>query len=245
MNILEVSDVEYKYQTKEGEVVALENLSFNVEEGEFFTIVGPSGCGKTTILSLLAGVYAPTVGSVVFPKADGEANIGYMLQRDLLFPWRTIWENVCLGLEIRKALTKENKEYARSLLQKYGLGSFEDAMPKELSGGMKQRVALIRTLAQKPDILLLDEPTSALDYQSRLKLSEDIHRIIKKENKTAVMVTHDISEAIALSDRLIVLSKRPAKVVAEINANFGTSPKQKREMAEFPKMFEKIWGLLG
>ncbi|MFI3166083.1 MAG: ABC transporter ATP-binding protein [Bacillota bacterium] len=245
MNILEVRDVEYKYQAEAGEVLALRGLNFSVSEGEFFSIVGPSGCGKTTILSLIAGIYAPTSGEISFPTlCDGEKNIGYMFQRDLLFPWRTIWQNVCLGLEIKGTLTDENKEYAHGLLKKYGLGSFENSYPRQLSGGMKQRVALIRTLAQSPDLLLLDEPTSALDYQSRLKLSNDIFNIIKKEKKTAIMVTHDISEAISLSDRLIVLSKRPACVVETYKTDFAPSPTQKRENVEFSKMFEKIWGKL-
>ncbi len=245
MNILEFRDVEYKYQAEAGEVLALRELDFSVSEGEFFTIVGPSGCGKTTILSLIAEILKPTSGEVVFPTLGGkEKNIGYMFQRDLLFPWRTIWQNVCLGLEIKGILTEENKAYAHKLLQKYGLGSFENAYPRQLSGGMKQRVALIRTLAGSPDLLLLDEPTSALDYQSRLKLSSDIFNIIKKEKKTAIMVTHDISEAISLSDRLIVLSNRPACVLETYKTDFAPSPMEKRENAEFSHMFEQIWGKL-
>ncbi len=245
MNILEVRDVEYKYQAEAGEVLALRGLDFAVSEGEFFSIVGPSGCGKTTILSLIAGIFKPTGGEVIFPTlGEAEKNIGYMFQRDLLFPWRTIWQNVCLGLEIKGGLNEENVEYAHTLLKKYGLASFESCYPRQLSGGMKQRVALIRTLAQSPDLLLLDEPTSALDYQSRLKLSNDIYNIIKKENKTAIMVTHDISEAISLSDRLIVLSKRPASVLETYKTDFAASPTEKRENAEFSRMFEKIWGKL-
>lgn len=245
VNILEVNDVEYKYQTKQGEVVALKDLSFAVEEGEFFSIVGPSGCGKTTILSLIAGIYSPTSGEIRFPTIHSASrNIGYMFQRDLLFPWRTIWQNICLGLEIKGILNDETKGYARSLLKKYGLAAFENSFPRELSGGMRQRVALIRTLAQSPDLLLLDEPTSAIDYQSRLKLSADIFKIIKREKKTAIMVTHDISEAIALSDRLIVLSKRPASVIETCRTDFADSPNAKRENSEFSHMFEKIWGKL-
>lgn len=245
LNILEVIDVEYKYQTIASEIIALKGLDFSVAEGEFFSIVGPSGCGKTTILSLIAGIYQPTSGEIKFPTlGEKQQNIGYMFQRDLLFPWRTIWENITLGLEIKGILCQESEDYARSLLKKYGLLAFENSYPRELSGGMRQRVALIRTLAQKPDLLLLDEPTSAIDYQSRLKLSADIFKIIKRENKTAVMVTHDISEAISLSDRLIVLSKRPAYVVETYRTDFAPTPFEKRENPQFAGMFEKIWGKL-
>ena len=245
LNIIKIEDVEYKYQTPKGEVQTLKNLTFSVKEGEFFSIVGPSGCGKTTILSLLAKIYTPTKGIITYPSAvDDKLNIGYMFQRDLLFPWRNIIENVTLGLEIKKNLNEETMNFAKNLLVKYGLGGFEKNYPSELSGGMKQRVALIRTLAQNPDLLLLDEPTSSLDYQSRLKLSDDLFKIIKNEKKTAIMVTHDISEAIALADRVIVLSKRPATVVDEIDTNFGDDPTKKRENEKFPKTFERIWNHL-
>ncbi len=193
--ILTISNLEKSFHTRDGEIKALESVSFDVEEKEFISIVGPSGCGKSTILSILAGLEEKSNGNISFLK---NYTIGYMLQNDSLFEWRTVLDNCLLGLEINKKLTKENKEYVIHLLKTYGLEEFMNEYPSRLSGGMRQRVALIRTLATKPDILLLDEAMSALDYQSRLAISDDIYRIIKQEGKTAIMVTHDIAEAISL-----------------------------------------------
>lgn len=240
--ILSFNDVGYTYHSEGGEVKAVERLSFGVERGQFVSIIGPSGCGKTTILSLAAGLITPTLGEVV----RGEVEFGYMLQKDALFPWRTVEENIFLPLEIKKKNTPKMRAAAKNLAEKYGLGEFLKKKPTELSGGMRQRVALIRTLAAQPDILLLDEPFSALDYQTRLKVCDDVQGIIKGEKKTALLVTHDMSEAIALSDRVIVLSARPATVVAAHDITFGGgSPKKRRECEEFSHTFELLRSELG
>ena len=189
--ILEVKDICKTYQAQNGEIEALKDISFDVNEGEYISIIGPSGCGKSTLLSIIAGLECKTSGEIYI---DGK--IGYMLQKDNLLEWRTIYNNVLLGLEIQKNITAENKAYVEELLKKYGLYEFKDKYPSQLSGGMRQRVALIRTLAIRPKVLLLDEAFSALDYQTRLMVTEDIYKILKNENITALMVTHDISEGI-------------------------------------------------
>lgn len=189
--VLEIKDICKTYQSENGEIEALKNISFDVKEGEYVSIIGPSGCGKSTLLSIIAGLESKTSGET---SINGE--IGYMLQKDNLLEWRTIYKNVLLGLEIQKSDTPENRKYVEELLKKYGLYEFKDKYPTQLSGGMRQRVALIRTLAIRPNILLLDEAFSALDYQTRLMVTEDIFKILKNENITALMVTHDISEGI-------------------------------------------------
>lgn len=240
--MLEFKDVRYIYHSKDGETVALDNLNFSVEKGQFVSVIGPSGCGKTTILSLAAGLLTPSCGKVL--RSGDE--FGYMLQRDALFPWRTVKDNIFLPLEIKKRNTPENRQNAIALAEKYGLGDFLNKTPNQLSGGMRQRVALIRTLAAGPEILLLDEPFSALDYQTRLEVCDDVQAIIKNEKKTALLVTHDISEAIALSDKVIVLSARPAKVIAEhVIAFGGNTPKCRRESSEFAVTFEILRKELG
>lgn len=189
--VLEIKNICKTYQAPNGEIDALKNISFDINEGEYISIIGPSGCGKSTLLSIIAGLETKTSGEIYI---DGK--IGYMLQKDNLLEWRTIYNNVLLGLEIQKNNTLENREYVEKLLKKYGLYEFKDKYPRQLSGGMRQRVALIRTLAIRPKILLLDEAFSALDYQTRLMVTEDIYKILKNENITALMVTHDISEGI-------------------------------------------------
>ncbi len=216
-------------------------MNFSVDDGQFVSVIGPSGCGKTTILSLCAGILTPSSGEVI--RGDGE--FGYMLQRDALFPWRTVEENIFLPLEVKKRNTREMRERAVSLAEKYGLKDFLKKSPSQLSGGMRQRVALIRTLAAGPETLLLDEPFSALDYQTRLEVCDDVQSIIKSEKKTALLVTHDISEAIALSDKVVVLSARPASVVAEHKIDFALTPKSRRQNANFSKTFEILRGELG
>lgn len=238
MKVLELKNVNKVFYSKTQETQAVQNLSFDVNEGEFVSIIGPSGCGKTTILSLVCKLIAPTSGEV---NVAG-SNVGYMLQRDQLFEWRTIEKNVYLGLEIQHKLTAENKQHADSLLKKYGLWEFRKHYPNELSGGMRQRAALIRTLATDPDLLLLDEPFSALDFQTRLEVCDDVYAIIKSEKKTALLVTHDISEAISLSDRIVVLTARPATVLAvhEPDLNYLPSPLKRRESPDFSKQFELL-----
>lgn len=245
--ILEIKNVSLTYQTMQDEIEAIKDLSFHLNEGDFLSIIGPSGCGKTTVLSLIAGLLSPTKGEILLEgkKADCSNNLGYMLQKDELFPWRTIEKNVFLPLEIKGINTEENRKYALDLLDKYGLSSFKKSYPDQLSGGMRQRVALIRTLAFRPKLLLLDEPFSALDYQTRLSVCDDVYKIIKAEKKTAVLVTHDISEAISMSDIIIVLSARPAMVKSIYTPTLeGELPIKRRESKEFSYYFEKLWGEL-
>lgn len=237
--IVSLDNVSLRYHSVSGETPAVSHLNLEVLPGEFICIVGPSGCGKSSILSMLAGLLSPSEGSI---RIDGE--IGYMLQKDYLLEWRSIRSNALLGLEIQKKLTKENIEYVDTLLEQYGLGDFKEHYPYQLSGGMRQRVALIRTLAVRPDILLLDEPFSALDYQTRLSVSDEIGSIIRKEGKTAILVSHDISEAISLSDRVVVLSGRPARLkkIYPIQLSIEEySPMKAREALEFREYFNAIW----
>lgn len=236
--VLKFERVEMRYHTKNGETVAVKNLSFSVKQGEFLAVVGPSGCGKTTLLSLAAGLLKPSAGKI----ENGGVTFGYMLQKDELFPWRTIEKNVFLPLEIQRRNTPERRQKVLSLAEKYGLKDFLKSFPRELSGGMRQRAALIRTLAAEPDVLLLDEPFSALDYQTRLNVCDDVYRIIKSEKKTAVLITHDISEAVSVADEAIVLSRRPATLVAEYALPFGEeTPLKRRENPAFPLWFERLW----
>ena len=243
--ILAFDGVRMMYHTRTKETLAAENMSFSIYEGEFVAVIGPSGCGKTTVLSLSAGLLSPSAGSVCVRGKKvhrGMPCFGYMLQKDELFPWRTVEQNLFLPLEIKKMNTPENRKRALSLAEKYGLGGFLKSMPDQLSGGMRQRAALIRTLAAQPEILLLDEPFSALDYQTRLNVCDDVYNIIRSEKKTAMLVTHDISEAISVADRILVLSARPAHVVAVHELNFGdTVPLKRREMPEFSRWFETLW----
>ncbi len=246
MSIVEVENLSLNYQSIKDETSAINNVNFKIEQQEFVSIVGPSGCGKTTILSLIAGLIKPTTGKVVVAnkKPSPKENLcGYMFQRDNLLPWRNIEKNIFLGLEIKKQLTKEKKEYAIKLAEKYGIKDFLKKYPNELSGGMRQRVALIRTLALKPELLLLDEPFSALDYQTRLNLCDDIFNIIKGENKTAILVTHDIQEAISMSDKIIVLTKRPAEIKSVHNLDFDKTltPFERRNSSKAKKLFSTIW----
>lgn len=240
--ILQFKDVDYTYHTLNGETQALKGLNFAILRGQFVSVIGPSGCGKTTILSLAANLLQPTGGEVI----RGGGDCGYMLQRDALFPWRTVEGNIFLPLEIRGEKSAEQKEMALSLAEKYGLKDFLKKKPAQLSGGMRQRVALIRTLAAGAELLLLDEPFSALDYQTRLEVCDDVQSIIKNEHKTALLVTHDISEAIALSDKVIVLSARPARVIAEHEITFGDgTPKSRRNSGQFARTFEVLRDELG
>ncbi|WP_317854074.1 ABC transporter ATP-binding protein [Chakrabartyella piscis] len=237
--IVSLEDVSLHYHSKNGETPAVSHLNLEVFQGEFLSIVGPSGCGKSSLLSMLSGLLKPSSGTI---SIDGE--IGYMLQKDHLLEWRTVKENALLGLEIKGMLTPENTSYVEHLLEQYGLGAFMEQYPSQLSGGMRQRVALIRTLAIHPDILLLDEPFSALDYQTRLTVSDEIGSIIRKEKKTAILVSHDISEAISLSDRVVVFSARPATIknIHTIELSIGEhSPMQTREAPEFREYFNRIW----
>lgn len=249
--VLKFDNVSLIYHTKDGETLALEDVNFSVYEQEFVAIVGPSGCGKTTILSLIAGILKPSSGHIYLDghdvnekKKTSEVDIGYMFQRDQLFDWRTIWKNVTIGIEIQKR-KKDTELLTRvsNLIDKYGLGNFRNSKPTELSGGMRQRVALIRTLALDPKILLLDEPFSALDFQTRLNVCDNVSEIISNEEKTAILVTHDISEAVSLADRVIILSTRPGTVkkIVDIDLKeFGT-PLKRRESKKAHDYFDEIW----
>lgn len=245
--ILTLQNINYSYHSLQGETLALTDISFTVYEGEFIAIVGPSGCGKSTLLSIIARLLEPGSGTITIQNPDGSIHyphIGYMLQRDYLFEWRTVYENVMLGLELNKKKTKENTDYVDLLLKEYGLYDFKDKKPSELSGGMKQRAALIRTLALRPQILLLDEPFSALDYQTRLQVSGDIGNIIHRTKKTAILVTHDLSEAISLADRVLILSKRPARIKKDLPIVL-TKPSDSliasRNAPEFSSYFNILW----
>ncbi len=243
--VVEVEHVDLIYQDQSAETLALRDLSFSVTAGEFISIVGPSGCGKTTVLSLLAGIFPPTAGTVrlSIDDAGASAQVGYMLQRDHLFDWRTVEENVLLGLEVKRMLTAERRAHALELLERYGLGAFRAHHPRQLSGGMRQKVALIRTLAFDPALLLLDEPFSSLDFQTRLRLSDEVYGIIKGEQKTAVLVTHDISEAVSMSDRVLVFTARPARLLSEHRMDFDPlePPLKRRNDPRFPGHFNAIW----
>ena len=244
---LEVRGVSYSYHSLEGETLALSDISFSVESGQFLSIVGPSGCGKSTLLSLLCGLLLPDQGEILLdgaPLSRDMSTVGYMLQKDHLFEWRTILSNVSLGLEIQKRMDSDSLKTLREMLNTYGLKGFEYSKPSELSGGMRQRAALIRTLLLDPELLLLDEPFSALDYQTRLTVSDDIGQIIRRSGKTALLVTHDLSEAVSLADRVIVLSKRPATVLCIVPVSFNLendTPLNRRNAPEFKTYFNQIW----
>lgn len=244
--MIALEHVALTYQSPDGEIEALRDVSFEMEEGEFVGIVGPSGCGKSTLLSLISGLEPPTGGQILVdgkPVTAPSGRVGLMPQRDQLFEWRTIWGNVTLGLELRGEKDPAQYERVRALLEQYGLGAFAQKRPSQLSGGMRQRCALIRTLAMQPKILLLDEPFSALDYQTRLSVSADIHAIIRQEHKTALLVTHDISEAISLSDRVVVLSRRPAvvKSIHDLGSLRDLQPMERRDAPSFRTFFNAIW----
>ncbi len=245
--VLELKNIYYSYHTPEGETPALKDISFSLNKGEFIAIVGPSGCGKSTLLSLVAGLLLPEDGSIKIngkPQLESTTNVGYMLQHDELFEWRNIYHNVLLGLEVQHMMTAKTRQKASELLDNYGLGNFKKSRPSELSGGMRQRAALIRTLVLDPEILLLDEPFSALDYQTRLNVSDDIGQIIRKEEKSALLVTHDLSEAISLADRVIILTKRPAAILQTIPLIFNLendTPLNRRNSPEFKTYFNLIW----
>ena len=245
--ILKVEGLSKRYQNKDGEILALEDINFNIKNGEFVSIIGPSGCGKSTLLSIIAGLEEKSKGHIFIEGEETfgkNTNIGYMLQRDCLLEWRNVLSNAMFGLEIQKKINNENKNYVENLLKKYNLYDFKDKYPSELSGGMRQRVALIRTLATNPKILLLDEAFSALDYQTRIMVTNDIYKILKKEKITALMVTHDIAEAISMSDRVIVLTKRPGRIKKIYNIDFkmeNKTPLNCRENIKFTEYFNTLW----
>ena len=240
-NILKIKNISKNYFTDKEEIEAIRDITLDIRKGEFIAIVGPSGCGKSTLLNIIGGLDNKSSGEIIF--TNNNCKIGYMFQQDCLFDYLSILDNCMLGLKIEKIDTKENRDRVIELLNNYGLENFINSSPRNLSGGMKQRVALIRTLATNPDILLLDEPFSALDYQTRLSVSDDVYKIIKKENKTTIMITHDIAEAISMADRVVVLSKRPSviKVIYNINLTDKSTPINNRTCKEFNKYYQTIW----
>lgn len=245
--VLKLANITKTYQDENGETLAIKDFSYSFKKGKFTSIVGPSGCGKSTLLSIICGLENPSSGTIYMDNSklnSKNCNIGYMLQRDYLLDWRTVYKNVLLGLEIRKMLTSEAKEYAEDLLRKYGLYEFKDKFPAQLSGGMRQRVALIRTLATNPNVLLLDEAFSALDYQTRLSVTDDVYKIIKAENIVTIMVTHDIPESISMSDEIIVLTKRPAEIKSIHTIDFemeNRTPLTCRDNPKFSYYFDIVW----
>lgn len=245
--LLEFFSVNYIYHTISCETHSLKNISFKLYKNEFISFVGPSGCGKTTLLNLIAGLLPLSSGRIEMngkPMDSSDINIGYMLQKDHLLEWRTIYKNLTLGLEIQHKLDKQHLTIIEELLKTYGLWDFRNAYPRQLSGGMRQRAALIRTLALSPDILLLDEPFSALDYQTRLNVSDDIGSIIKEKGISTLLVTHDLEEAISMADRVIILSKRPGAIIADIPIKLSIdnrTPKTSRNAPEFNNYYNQIW----
>ncbi len=238
-NLLSIKNVSKVYHTPKGEITAIKNISLNVEEGDFIAIVGPSGCGKSTLLSILNGQEDASNGEIDYHHKT----IGYMLQEDALFDWLNVLDNCLIGLKIKGKLNEERKKYVINLLNKYGLKDFIYSYPRNLSGGMRQRVALIRSLAIKPDILLMDEPFSALDFQSRLNISNDVYNILKAEHKTLIIVTHDISEAVTLCNKVVVLSKRPSQIKNIYNINFDENilPSKRRNTSLFNDYYQLVW----
>ncbi len=238
--IIKVNDLCQNFYSKEGELQVLKNINFSLQQGEILALLGPSGSGKSTILNILTKLLKPTSGDVVI-----NGKIGYMFQRDHLLEWRSIMDNITIGLEIQKNKDPKAMERVEELLKTYDLWDFRNMYPKELSGGMRQRVALIRTLSVNPDVLLLDEPFSALDYQTRLLVSDDVYKIIKNEGKSAILVTHDISEAIAMGDKVAVLSKRPSTIKSEYDIDLGLgeskTPFESRKVPKFQTYFDLLW----
>lgn len=240
MKLINITNLSKTYHTKEKEILSIDDISLDINESEIISIVGPSGCGKSTLLNTLTNLEIPSIGEI---SANKPLILGYMMQNDALLPWLTVKNNALLGLKLQHKLTNENINYVDKLLKKYGLYEFKDNYPDNLSGGMRQRLALIRTLAIKPNILLLDEPFSKLDIDSRITISDDVYKIIKELDITTILISHDIAEAISLSDRIIVLTKRPAQIkrIYDIDLTEYDSPSQKRQTPEFNKLYKMIW----
>lgn len=240
MKLINISNLSKTYHTKEKEILSIDDISLDIDKYEILSIIGPSGCGKSTILNILTNLENSSKGNIV---AHDKLIIGYMMQNDALLPWLNVYDNALLGLKLQHKLSKENKEYVDSLLHKYGLYEFKNNFPDSLSGGMRQRVALIRTLAIKPNILLLDEPFSKLDIDSRITISDDVYKIIKELKITTILISHDIAEAISLSDRIVILSKRPAKIkeIYKLDNEIDQLPSVRRQTTKFNELYNMIW----
>ncbi len=240
MNLINITNLTKIYHTPTKEIKALDNISLNIEENKIISIIGPSGCGKSTLLNLITKTELPSEGSI---RNNRKLTIGYMMQNDALLPWLTVYENACLGLELKDIKDTDALEYVNNLLKKYELYDFKDEYPDNLSGGMRQRLALIRTLAIKPNILLLDEPFSKLDVETRKNISDDVFKIIKELKITAILITHDIEEALSLSDDVILLTKRPGRIKAIYKLNFleKVLPSERRKDEFFNTLYEDMW----
>ena len=236
--LIEINNLSKKYYTKDKEIIAIDDISLDVYKDEFVAIVGPSGCGKSTLLNIIGKIDNKSSGEVIL---NNDIRVGYMLQDDCLLPWLNILDNCLLGLKINDLITTDNVNYVKGLINTYGLSDFMYSYPSSLSGGMRQRVALIRTLALKPDVLLLDEPFSALDYQTRLRVADDVYKIIKENKKTVIMITHDITEACSVADRVVVLTGRPSKVKKIFNIKLGDTPINNRKNPKFINYYDVIW----
>ncbi|MBE6143351.1 MAG: ABC transporter ATP-binding protein [Erysipelotrichaceae bacterium] len=234
--LLSLTNVSKSFFDIKKEIKVLDNITFSIENNQIIALLGPSGCGKSTILNIISSLEKPTNGEIKI-----NTKLGYMFQKDALLPWRSVYKNICIGLEINKILTIENKKYVDELIHKYHLLEFKNSFPNQISGGMRQRVALIRTLVLKPDLLLLDEPFSALDAQTKIEVQNDVYNIIKQEKKSALIVTHDISEAIALADKIIILSERPAKIIKTIEIAINNlEPNERRKDVRFINYYDLI-----
>lgn len=239
MNLINICNLSKTYHTLTKEIKALENITYNIEENKIISVVGPSGCGKSTLLNLITELEKPSDGYI---RNNRDLTIGYMMQSSALLPWLTVFDNACLGLDIKKIHNEDSIKYVNDLLKKYDLYDFKDEYPNNLSGGMKQRLALIRTLAIKPNILLLDEPFSKLDIETRKNISNDVYKIIKELNITTILITHDIEEALSLSNDIIILTKRPGKIKAVYKLNFDENilPNERRKDEIFNILYDDI-----
>ncbi len=247
---IEIENVSLRYFTKQAEILALSDISLTIEPGEFVSLIGQSGCGKSTLLSIISGILPPSEGVVRVggkPVTAPSHRIGYMLQQDYLFEWRTILDNALLGAEIQKRDMNEARQRAMHLLEKCGMAHFIDQYPRALSGGMRQRVALARTLTTNPDVVLLDEPFSALDSQTRLAIADEVVDVLRSEGKSVILVTHDIGEAISMTDRVVVLSRRPGRIKSQHRITFPSMPGRRptpfeaRGLPEFNTYFNTLW----
>ncbi len=250
MSLVSVDHVTHYYFSKSKAVQALKDVSFSVEEGEFISILGPSGCGKSTILSLLANIIHPTEGKITLngqPISTLEDSIGYMLQQDYLFPWKTIMDNVLLGPKVKKTMKSSSRKEAEKMLEEVGLHDISESFPDALSGGMRQRVALVRTLITDPEVLLLDEPFSALDYVTKLTLEDAVSELLAAYKKTTVLVTHDIGEAISMSDRIVIMNANPGSIRRIYEVPFelrNERPFNVRRHPKYQRIFDSIWNEL-
>lgn len=250
--VLEAAGIHKSYPTPGGEVTVLRNLNFHANRNEFVSFVGPSGCGKSTLFNIITGLLMPDSGSILLKNRETTGTpspeLGYVLQKDLLFPWRTVIDNVILGLEVRGTPKAEARARARELFELYKMTGYEQKYPSQLSGGMRQRVALMRTMVTNPEIILMDEAYKALDYPLKIALESELLSVVKEQHKTVIFITHDIEEAVTMSDRVYVMKARPGEIVQEIEVDLGTdslSIPERRLAPRFNEYYERIWRSIG